>query len=115
MGLSGNGYPRVKSLHRYNDETPGIENVVVTALVAVTRRQHRRDAPTERGGYNIYETGFRVGKSFYQSVSVTSNACAPIDEASPSVWPARYITTPFPFVSLACIFPSIRVSPRLTP
>ncbi len=38
-----------------------------------------------------------------------------MDEARPSVWPARYMVTPFPFVSLACIFPSISVSPRLTP
>src|ERR1043166_2970487 len=30
-----------------------------------------------------------------QSVKLTSNACAPIEEATPSVWPARYITTPF--------------------
>ena len=29
--------------------------------------------------------------------------------------PARYMTTPFPLVSLACIFPSIRVSPLLIP
>jgi hypothetical protein len=34
-----------------------------------------------------------------------------MEEATPSVSPARYITTPFPFVSLACIFPSISVSP----
>ena len=59
------------------------------------------------------ETGLAVW--FDQSVRLTSNACAPIEEARPSVWPARYITTPFPFVSLACIFPSIRVSPLLMP
>src|SRR5206468_11637942 len=50
-----------------------------------------------------------------QLVKLTSKACAPIEEAKPSVSPARYMTTPFPFVSFACIFPSIRVSPRLTP
>ena len=38
-----------------------------------------------------------------------------MEEAKPSVSPARYMVTPFPFVSLACIFPSISVSPRLTP
>ena len=50
-----------------------------------------------------------------QLVKLTSNACAPREEARPSVSPARYMTTPFWFVSFACIFPSIRVSPRLTP
>ena len=50
-----------------------------------------------------------------QLVKLTSNACAPREEAKPSVSPARYMTTPFWFVSLACIFPSIRVSPRLMP
>jgi hypothetical protein len=29
-----------------------------------------------------------------QSVRLTSNACAPMEEATPSVSPARYITTP---------------------
>ena len=50
-----------------------------------------------------------------QSVKWTSNACAPREEARPSVSPERYMTTPFWFVSLACILPSIRVSPRLMP
>jgi hypothetical protein len=56
-----------------------------------------------------------VRDSLHQSVKLTSNACPPMEEAKPSVWPARYMTTPFPFVSLACICPSIRVSPRLIP
>src|SRR5262249_54846933 len=56
-----------------------------------------------------------LGRFLSQLVKLTSNPCAPIEEAKPSVSPARYMTTPFPFVSLACIFPSIRVSPLLTP
>ena len=56
-----------------------------------------------------------VRDSLHQSVKLTSNASAPTEEAKPSVWPARYMTTPFPLASLACICPSIRVSPRLTP
>ena len=56
-----------------------------------------------------------LGRFGPQSVNLTSNACAPREEARPSVSPARYMTTPFPFVSLACILPSIRVSPLLMP
>ena len=50
-----------------------------------------------------------------QFVKLTSNACAPREEARPSVSPARYMVTPFWLVSFACIFPSIRVSPRAIP
>jgi hypothetical protein len=56
-----------------------------------------------------------LGRFLPQLVKLTSNACAPREEARPSVWPAIYMTTPFWFVSFACIFPSISVSPRLTP
>src|SRR5439155_6969226 len=35
----------------------------------------------------------------HQWVRLTSNACTPMEEASPSVSPASYMTTPFPFVS----------------
>ena len=57
----------------------------------------------------------RLAAFLPQLVKLTSNACAPREEARPSVWPERYMTTPFWFVSLACIFPSISVSPRLMP
>src|SRR5205823_5300746 len=61
------------------------------------------------------DTTRKLGRFVSQSVKLTSNDCTPIEEAKPSVWPARYMATPFPFVILACIFPSISVSPRLTP
>ena len=57
----------------------------------------------------------KLGCFLPQCVNLTSNACAPREEARPSVWPARYMTTPFWFVSFACIFPSISVSPVLMP
>lgn len=57
----------------------------------------------------------KLGRFVPQSVNVTSNAWAPREEARPSVSPARYMTTPLPFVIFACILPSIRVSPLLMP
>ena len=47
----------------------------------------------------------RVAAFFPQWVKRTSNACAPREEARPSVSPARYMTTPFWFVSLASATP----------
>ena len=51
------------------------------AVSPCSSAQHRRSASTQRGGYNTYETGFRVGAWFDQSVSVTSNPCARIPAA----------------------------------